>query len=543
VSCVSRRLTPVILLLLLLHGAPGQSQDLSTAVYTTEEDLREALERQELSYERYKALLDLLKMGIEPDETYLLNLVPNISEQFRRDSAIETQLAEQQAETFVAAPKSASRVHVRQEWSREAERTGRGRYRTRIRWRPHDNWKIDLRLQREYTGRERITARTVAYRDNDGPVRRIEIGSFTARFGLGTLVGYRGKLLSAGDSLTWESALFPDCGGFNGTLLVAQAGGFGISSLVSHQRDSEHALQTAALEIDPGSSPLPVLIASHNRLRQRLTDRSLSATQVALFQQLRYGRSAIKAEVGYQFYPTACLAGQFLGRHRFQQVDLTYAAWFYGDQFVTLSSGGRAATISRRLNYESVGFGLSERRAGQDGLRVRAVTAFNQTWQTVTALSYGGFDPGQYRLEVLPGVIYHLDTDLSIRLDYLLTYREQLERYDRFVRQRRRLEGRFQSGLTAVRVYIALTTENDGTRYGSGLVQVRQHLADGSSIEMRTRIAEYRDRSIRYWSGSLSLRQQLGARIELTTSMHYRYNATAANRHYPQVELETNIYL
>ena len=541
---VSRRLTPVITLLFLLPGAQGQSQEISTSVFDSEDELVQALERGEVSYDQYLELVACVQYGVSGRELFLLNTIPNVSEQSIRDHALETDLQTDQVAPYVAGQSLIRHAQIRHRWSTELERDGRQRYRNQIRLQLDHGWSIETRVHREYSGRERLVYRTIRHESDSGAIRLLELGNFTARFGLGAVYGFRGKLVGSCRSLTTESFCFPDYGGGNGGRVELQLGTIQVEAIGSWQRDNQHSLATAAVQFDAEIDGIPEVIVGVNQLRNRGTAAGLSDVKIALHDLVRYRDGQIAYELAGQTGEQRALAALFQGRHRFEQADITFAAWAYGDRYLSLSSGGRSGALSRRVCAEPIDFEYSDRRAGQEGLTVRAVTSFTPRWQTVTALSYYGFDRTNYRFQGLPALIYRPRPGGSIRLDCQLAYRhESGETGDLPIDRRWRLEGRFQSGSWRSRVYIALENNDTTPRSLGGLVQVRAELADGSSIDGRILVSEFRAHRVRFWSGQLRILQQFSRVIELGVRFGYRYNLNSSNRRYPQVELETTIRL
>jgi len=72
------------------------------------------------------------------------------------------------------------------------------------------------------------------------------VGSFTARLGLGTLFGYRGKLMSCSDKINIESLAYPDYGGYNGMYLIGRVEEVEVQFLGSLVRDESHRREFSA---------------------------------------------------------------------------------------------------------------------------------------------------------------------------------------------------------------------------------------------------------------------------------------------------------
>ena len=115
------------------------------------------------------------------------------------------------------------------------------------------HWAASFRIHREYGKSERLVSRRVRYESQQGVLRELSLGSFTTRFGLGTVLGYRGKLLDLSEKLSGENLLYPDQGGFNGISARMRVSAFHIQAVGSYKRDSLHSTATVGGMIGWGS--------------------------------------------------------------------------------------------------------------------------------------------------------------------------------------------------------------------------------------------------------------------------------------------------
>ena len=68
----------------------------------------------------------------------------------------------------------------------------------------NQDWSTELRYRQDYEGNHAWSKRSLYYNNRKKRIRKIIIGNYTARFGLGLTVGYRGGLLSKSDIPTKE---------------------------------------------------------------------------------------------------------------------------------------------------------------------------------------------------------------------------------------------------------------------------------------------------------------------------------------------------
>lgn len=64
--------------LILLLGELCPAQELSTVVFPSEDEILEALRAGEIDYYQYQILMELSQYGIDADDLYLLDEIPNL---------------------------------------------------------------------------------------------------------------------------------------------------------------------------------------------------------------------------------------------------------------------------------------------------------------------------------------------------------------------------------------------------------------------------------------------------------------------------------
>ena len=531
---VSRRLTPVIIFVLLL-GAQGLSgQDLSQTVTPTEDDLLQALELGDIDYSQYQLLLEYALLGVSPPETYLLDLLPWIADSWSASDspAVDSNTTTKQSRALTGL--------FRHNASEEVETDGRVRYRTSLRLSPSPGWEVDIRAAREYTGRERLIYRNVRYQNSHRLIRSVTVGNYSERFGLGTIFGYRGKVLHYASSYCEESLLYPDYGGANGLLLQTEIGNVQNSIALSQQRDCHHRIQTVALQSAPGVRYVPALILGVTSVNNRQTGQRLQNYKIGLYKEIREGRSLFAFESAAQEGSARSYAALFEGQFVVDRTVVTFAGWAYGDRFETLTSGGKSGPISRSTGLEEIDLVYSDRRAGQEGGYLRTIHGFSERWRLENLATYAGFDQTDYRLQWSPAIVFDGNRSWSVRGSYESTLRrrktDQTGEPERFSRER--LEFRIKSDNWRASSYIATTKPASGNRFFSARLQLSLQSVDRGKIDAWLAVDRIDTERINYWYGYLRHRSRLFEGVEIGAKLAHRFSRTANNSHYTALTLE-----
>ena len=232
-------LLTAIALVVLLGGGTADSQELSTEIFPSEDEIYQALRSGEISYRQYLTLQEIAAHGLDSSNIHLLDEIPNLTFFVLDTNSMATSLEIEQETPFKTEQEKQTRAKqiggaIQHRYYRIAEEDGRSKYGTSARIDIGDNVTADIKLRREYSGRERVTSRTVAYKSRAGVVKEILLGNFSKRYGMGTVVGYRGKLLGYSSTIDSESWLFPDNGGFNGAAIHLSPGQWQLQGAVHH---------------------------------------------------------------------------------------------------------------------------------------------------------------------------------------------------------------------------------------------------------------------------------------------------------------------
>jgi len=538
------KIAPVLFFALAVASG-AMSQDLSTSVYPSEDELYLALLAGDIDYHQFLVLSEAIRDGIDAEDRYLFDDIPNLG-YFADDSAsLSTYLEREQEAGFVRQPLATNggpHGEIRYRLFQNLDETPESRYRLNGLL-DFADWTASFAVLREADGSDRMAARHISYR-GDGVLRALQIGNFSRRLGLGSACGYRGRLLESPTRLGAESFVFPDYGGFNGGYARLQKGVARMQLLTSLDRDSDHSLLTSAghFSADPGSFA-PGLTVAVNRLRNRHSGATLTDIKLAPTARYRYHGGYASAEVCFQSGDRASFGAVLLeGRHRFTTAQIKYAAWLYDDAYLDLSGGSKTG-LSRRDHYlEEVSFEFSERRSGHKGGELKTVVLVTSRTELVNSFLYSGQRRDSSDTQWLSALVQRLRHDLSVRLDHLVKTRRRLESGTGPVvtSHRTRLEMRFTSGRTVVRSYIAYNTKSGRSDYLSAFVRLDWQTSSVGKLELWSNLARLDGRkgTMEYWYQYLRYEQLVWGSISLATKFSHAYDRDAGERHRNALALE-----
>ena len=530
----------VIIAIVITPGLGASGEELSTRVFPSEDEIRRAFELEIFSYEQYERLLEISQRGVTTNDWYLFNEIPNLLVVDSIPGNLDTDLSREQRKSFQASrPALRGELSVRS--AHEMDEDPRSRYRTRLTLQLGENWFGTMRLNREFTGRERFVERTIEYRSKVGMIRHVTAGSFSRRFGLGTVIGHPGKRLSHSRKPDVESFLYPDYGGFNGLAFELQQKMWTVEGLGSVTRDDNHRIETLGLLVSRRTGPLQSsIITALTNLTNRLRRMTSHDIKSAINLSYQYERGKVTAELGSQFKRSTAIALVLEGRHRFSRTELAFAGWTYGKEYCAITSGSRSAGISRQFTMEDVDYCFSDRRAGQRGAILRTVVQFGSAWQLVSALEQAGVSVDTSLTEFLGGLRYQLYPRASIRGDYQYKNRRRSggSSGSNYFEHRFRLESRFETGGLDGRTYIARSRGDRHGNYWSFFCRLTVQMADGAIIRVWSDMARIKDSQIDYWYGFVQYGQRLFENVSIGAKFMHRYNRHASRKHETDIGLE-----
>jgi hypothetical protein len=542
-----RILLGTCLLITCLAVDAVQSQELSTDVYPSEDELQEALTLLEIDREQFNRLQEIAQFGIDSTNRFLYDQVPNLSFFQPTHRGVETSLETEQRRLVDAFAGPASGGEFRYRFLKQMDENDQTSYRLYGRVNLGRKLASSFRIHREFSGRERFSNRSLTYRSRRGLIRTVIVGNFTQRLGLGTLIGYRGKLLRHSEELDQESFLFPDYGGFNGLLVKGRTRGLELVTIGSYVRDESHSLTTFAGVIQKHRGGFhPGLLFAVNRLGRRDSGSDLHDSKLGLHSEYLYFGGYGSVEVSGQFGDFgSSVAGVIEGRHRFAQAEVRYAGWGYGDNYIDLSSGSKAGNIRRRIVIEEFDFEYSSKRTGQEGGLIRTSVLLTECLQLTSSLLHARYNKDTSDTHLSTSLSNQFSENLTIQIDYLnrRNMRPRNDRVDAQVHQRTRLEGTFTSGKLRLRSYIAYNTSDDRSDYLSLFVNVRMDTPDFGKLEIWSNLSRLDKDGVEYWYVFIRNELQLLDGMEMAAKLGNAYNRDGGDKYRPVISLELRALL
>lgn len=535
-----RVFTSVIALILLLVSTlfPYES---STSVYSSEDELDEALRLGEINYSQYLILQEIITHGVDSTNRHLLDEIPNLMFFLTDRRSLVTALEKEQALAFSKPIDKAGRPLGKfgYKYYQELKREERERYRISYYFYPTNHFEVAFRLHREYSGKERFVSRRIVYRNRQNRLQELTLGNFTRRLGLGTILGYRGKLLEFSNRIDEESFLFPDYGGYNGLYSRVKYDNVEAEVLASVNRDGHHTLVSAGGMFSLAKSPLkPGVIVSVSCLKNRKTDQRHFDFKYGLYSRYRYRQSYLSLEICAQDGEQSTWGGLVTeGRHRFGGAEIRYAGWVYTDEYIDLTSGSKSGNLRHADTLYKVDFAYSEKRSGQEGGMLKSIVLLAHDFEIINSILYAGRNKDTADIQFLSGLVRKLNQDCEIRFDYLNKTKKRVkEWYD----QRTRIEARIRTGKFSVRSYIAYNTKSSRRDYVSFFVNLKYRSHKVGSLEIWSNLARFdlRYSAIDYWYIYIKNEQQLFSGVAIAMKLSHSYDRNPNGEHRTVILLE-----
>jgi hypothetical protein len=529
-------------LLAALIGFPGalSAQDISTAVYPSEDEILRAFEQGRLDIERARRLQELVQYGMSAGTLFLLDEIPNLIYVPSEDRPLQSDLQAEQQSAFVGRATTVRRARIIYRVSNELEDDTRSRYRLSVRLKPGRPWDALARIHKEYSGRERLTERRIRYTSATGLLRTAIIGNYATRFGLGLVTGYRGKLVGFDRTLSSESLLYPDFGGFNGALVELGWSEVSLSTAVTAVRDSAIGISGAAACLAKSAGALrPSIQTAAVRVYNRRNGAESKLAYVSLAARNTYHRNHWAAELAVQFGDDRSGAFVAEGRHRFEEAELRFAGWIYGDRYRTFLTGSKSSSLSRTVEDEALGLKYRESRTGQAGAYFRTISDVGPRWRLIGSALFAGFDRDTTLVQALAGVESRVSQTLTVRGDILLKERRKSGSSEHYRLSRQcRLESRAQLPNFKVRSYIGYTDDTNEENYWSWFARGTYRFGSGMNLSAWLNVSRIRSGQCEYWYAFLRQQQALSDSFSAAARVSHRFNRSANEKHLTMVTVE-----
>lgn len=538
-----------IVILVCIGLAPGLSlgRTIGSDIYPTDDELFEAYLDGEIDYQTYLNLKDIFESGIDSTDLYLLEEIPNVGYFFEQDLSDYTGLKQEQAEPFIekSTKELSNRPITQFQWKRyqKLETDGLDQNRFYINSRLSQNWTCKVNGADDYYGRQEFSMRSLSYHNSRGTIRNLRIGNYTARFGLGLTVGYRGRLLDKNDLTTGETALYPDYGGFNGFYAEGGPQKNRLKWLFHYDRDDAISTGTTALNFTKAFGNYKVEgTVLGSILRSRLSNIEYDHYQLGLL--LGYYEPEFDAAFELALPKGGSennMAALIESSYKRNKVKIRFSSWFYGQDYINFFGGGRSGDIYKTITVEKIGLQFSDRRTDQTGMLLKTsaplsdISDFN--------LSFSTYGNSRYRrnLELLTSFGHSVSKNSEIRLYYELYNKER----DGNLSENNimKIEYSLKNSNLSIRTYFGFRNDNDGDNFLSHFIRAKLKNKIFKELEIWLNFSRINieTSNIDYFYGYLRELVNVSKSMALAIKYIYRYNRAYSDREESTLYLETSL--
>jgi len=533
------------LLIILFLSPLTFAENITLDLYPSEQEIYDAYICGEIDFQTYLNLSELLEDGVDSTDLYLLEEIPNINyflESFMTDY---TELELEQFEMFIAGdtiePKKTGffRTRTYQELEEEGDIKNFITFESKL----TENWKADIRYSRDFDGDEKCSRRSLLYKSNDGQLSRMVIGNFTARFGLGLTVGYRGKILSKTEDSFENSFPFPDYGGFNGLYLEGGGRDDEIRMLLHYDRNNEFSLRAGAIDFARKYEHLRLeAIVQGAIVKNRQDGSEYKHYQFGGF--ARYDRRSFDAafEVAVPKDESSSVPTMlFEARIKGDPVSLQLSAWNYTDDFINLTGGGRAGSLYETVEIDSIAFDFRDKRFDQKGFLVKNKTDLSMSVRHEFAFSAYGSDKYNNRIDLTNLLVFEVGENTKLRLGY--RYARHEEPLEIKTKNEYRAESRFVLGGFDFKSYIEYTDDLYDKKFLSCFVRARSDIIRFGRLDIWINFdkIDYDAGRLDYFYGYIDETLDINSNFEIGAKYSYRYSRSCSDRYVSQIMLETKV--
>jgi hypothetical protein len=525
-----------LLCLLAIMPDPVPAMEFGSDIYPSETELLEAYLTGDIDFMSYLNLRELIENGIDTTELYLLEEVPNLSYYLEGDLKDYTWLQTEQAEPFLSGslphPSRSFTGTVRWRRFQKLESAEPNRNELKIRTRLSPNWTLKALASDDYDGREEWSYRSLEYVGDRGPVKKLAIGNYTARYGLGVSVGYRGRLLEKEELESGETLVFPDYGGFNGVYAEGGRRKQRIKWLAHYDRNDEFRFLASALSLSRRLGRFELEgIALTGRIDKRQEEKEYQYYQLGTF--VGYDRENLESGLELAFQEgvsDALSAGLLETRYRLQNVDMRFSAWYYAEDFKNLTGGGRSGYDYETIYIDTIDFRFTDRRNDQRGMLFRTKSALGERMRFDASFSVYG--SGRY--DSFVEILAVLDREVGgrARVRFYNEYDRENRHGEIITDNQFKVEYRTVIGPVSLRSYLGYRYDSRDRKFLAHFTRIRLSHRVFKNIELWLNLGRYnfKTNQLDYFYGFVRESVEILPNFELGAKYIYRYNRNYYDR-------------
>lgn len=516
-------------------------------VYPSEEELYEAYLNGEIDYDTYINLKEIIQLGIDSTEYFLIEEIPNVSYFLRESPGEYSREDQEKLDPYLAEPVKAVplKLNGRVRWQRyqRLEENGDFENNLNINARYGDNWTFQTRARQDYNARRKVLSRSLTYESQRGQINKFVLGNYAARFGLGLNVGYRGIIFDKDEIPAEETSLFPYYGGFNGIYVEGGDRDHGAQGLVHVDQDSTHRFEMAGFDILRRYGRIRTeFMLLGARILKRKSDEELTHYQFGglvgyLKNDFEIALETTMPKGGSNLFPATLLEAKYL----IPRVDMYFSAWRYADDFHNFFGGGRSGPIYRSYEIEEVDLSLRDRRIDQRGILFK--TRSRLTDGTGFDLAFTTYGAGQFNngTEISVGFDRKLDSRKTLRLYY--EYERRKTGTEVKTDYRIRGEYRLITDDVYLRSYVGYRRDYSKSDYLSQYIRCRYRTEQFGTIEAWLNLSRYNLETgmVDYFYGYLKEIIEVTNFLEFAAKFMYRYSRNYSDREQLTFMMETSL--
>lgn len=367
----------ILLLLIILLSDPTFTQSVSTELYETEEDLKEGLERGDLTYDEYLELLDLIrfKIRIDSEDTTRLLFIPDVTSTAAfLPLKVRPRVLSPLNKTipFIqSVPKRKPGLKGELIWQtyQKIEEGEKVESYAILKLKDRKKYSFDLRIEQDESKRLETQKRSLklfnVWNSSD-----VTLGNFEKRIGLGLNLGYH-PLFRYGldDTLNIkDSFLYPIQGRYNGILLESKFNFFRPNLIYSKNRFGDLGDELYALDLNftLKKSKIGILLTKA-RLENSSTRDFFRDDCQSIYLNLNWRNLRLSSEYALMWNKEQGFALNLDTRKKPYQMSAYF--WWYSSQFVHPHGGGPSNSDYETISIlDDLDFSYRSRQKGEQGV-------------------------------------------------------------------------------------------------------------------------------------------------------------------------------
>jgi len=414
-----------LFILLLIPFSLTFTQTISSQFYENEEDLEEGFLTGDLTYTEYLELLDLLHEGVatsSPQKDRLF-FIPDLTQSEMEEllDSSGTRLSTEGSGPFYSTAGSFFLPEILSQAKGRISLQSRQRFDqdysydfVLTKFQVEKRFLFQFELQREGTSDPQVKKRSLEIL-NLGYVKRMVLGSFDEKIGLGLNIGYH-PLLKVEDENNQSSFLYPISGRFNGVLIQSDFGFFQPELILSKNKKGALSQDLWALNLSASFRGLDFgLLRSEGRLKNvsSFYDRNLS-----FYFKARKDKLTLSSEYSILNNGATGWASVLIFRDEPALVELS--GWSYSKNYVHLFGAGPSNPDYTLITIDEIEYEYPSREKGEKGVMLKSNYRLSSRYSL--NFSYSQWDASPYsslKLRQKIGLKIILSEKLKTGLDYL----------------------------------------------------------------------------------------------------------------------------